>query len=109
MAADRESLGVRDKVSDVQSYVVELTAHDAAELAIAGERARDAAEQLTREGTPLRWVRSVYVPEEHTCQLVFEATTPEAVDAASQRAGLNYKRIRALNTGPQISEPKEHR
>ena len=41
----------------------------------------------------MRWVRSVYLPEEDTCLLVFEAPTPEAVDAAGRRAGLTYERI----------------
>ncbi len=77
----------------MRSYIVELIVDDPAELAAAGERARVVAEQLTREGSPLRWVRSVYVPEEQTGQLVFEATTPQAVDAAARRAGLSYQRI----------------
>ena len=72
---------------------LQLPAGDAMEVAAAGERARSAAEQLSREGTAVRWVRSVYVPEEDTCLLVFEAPTPEAVDLAGRRAGLTYDRI----------------
>jgi hypothetical protein len=77
----------------VNSYLVELPAGDATDLAAAGERARTAAEQLSREGTAVRWVRSVYVPEYDTCLLVFEAGTPHAVDLAGRRAGLTYARI----------------
>ena len=79
----------------MKSYVVELPvpAEYATDLASAGERARSAAEQLTREGTSVRWVRSVYVPEYETCLLVFEAPTAEAVDQAGRRAGLTYERI----------------
>ena len=79
----------------MKSYVValQLPARDATELAVAGDRARDAAEQLTREGTAVRWVRSVYLPERDTCLLVFEAPTPEAVVLAGRRAGLAYDRI----------------
>ena len=82
-------------MAGVNSYVVELqlTAGDAADVAAAGELARNAAEQLTREGTAVRCVRSVYVPEEATCLLVFEASTAEAVDRAGRRAGLSYERI----------------
>jgi hypothetical protein len=80
-------------VAGVRTYVVELAAGDATELAAAGERARTAAEQLTREGTAVRWVRAVYVPEYETCLLVFEARTPDAVDRAGCRAGLTYDRI----------------
>jgi hypothetical protein len=82
-------------VAGVKSYVAELQldAGDPTELAAAGERARGAAEQLTREGVAVRWVRSVYVPEDETCLLVFEAPTPHAVDSAGRRAGLTYTRI----------------
>jgi hypothetical protein len=75
----------------MKSYVVELqlTGRDPTELDGAGERARSAAEQLTREGAAVRWVRSVYRPEHETCLVVFEAGTPEAVDLA----GLTYERI----------------
>jgi hypothetical protein len=80
-------------VAGVKSYVVELPAGDATDLASAGERARNAAEGLTREGTAVRWVRSVYVPEYEACLLVFEAPTPDAVDLAGRRAGLTYARV----------------
>jgi hypothetical protein len=76
-------------VSAVTSYVVELAAGDLA----AGERARSAAEALSREGTEVRFVRSVHVPEHETCLLVFEAPTLGAVDLAGRRAGLTYARI----------------
>jgi hypothetical protein len=61
----------------VKSYVVELRADD---LVATGERARAAAEQLSRE---VRWVRSVYVPERETCLLVFEAPTFDVIEGGS--------------------------
>jgi hypothetical protein len=73
-------------VAGVRTYVVELPAGDAADLAAA-------AEQLARETSAARWVRAVYVPEYETCLLVFEAGTPDAVDRACRRAGLAYDRI----------------
>jgi hypothetical protein len=76
-------------VAAVKSYVVELPAGDLS----AGERARSAAEAVSREGTAVRFVRSVHVPEYGTCLLVFEAGTPDAVDLAGRRAGLTYARI----------------
>lgn len=79
----------------MKSYVLELQlpAGDATDFAAANERARSAAEQLAGEGTAVRWIRSVYVPEESTCLLVFEAPTPAAVELAGRRAGLTYTRI----------------
>ena len=79
----------------MKSYVVELQlpAGDATDVAAAGERARSAAEQLAGEGTAVRWIRSVYLPEESMCLLMFEAATPAAVDLAGRRAGLTYTQI----------------
>jgi hypothetical protein len=47
-----------------------------------------AAEQLSREGRPVRLLRSLFVPEEETCFYLFEATTSDAVREAARRAGL---------------------
>jgi hypothetical protein len=82
-------------VARVRSYIVELQlpGADATDLAGAGERARIAAEELTRDGEPVRWVRSVYLPEDETCLLVFEARTRDRVARASHRAGLTHTRI----------------
>jgi hypothetical protein len=67
----------------VKSYVLELPAGDATDLAAAGELMRTVAEQLTCQGIPVRWVRSVYAPEHDTCLLVFEARTPRIVEGES--------------------------
>jgi hypothetical protein len=79
----------------MRSYLVELRlpTAGAASLAVAGERARSAVEELAREGVTVRWIRSVYVAEEDTCFLVFEAPSPDAVGEASRRAALEYQRI----------------
>jgi len=61
---------------------------------VARERlARSAAEELTHEGTRLRFERSIYVPEDEICFFVFDA--PSARDAAlvAQRAGLDAFRV----------------
>lgn len=76
----------------MKSYLVELRG-GVTDLAAAGERARSAAEALAREGTAVRWVRSVYVPEDESCLLLFEARTPDAVRRAGRRAGLEYERL----------------
>ncbi len=40
------------------------------------ERARIAAEELTQEGTPIRVVRSIFVPKDETCFLAKRAALP---------------------------------
>lgn len=70
-----------------------------AELDVA--RARAAAEQLTREGTPIRYVRSIFVPEEETCFHMYEAASPEAVRAAASLAALRPDHVVEAITEPR--------
>ena len=79
----------------MRTYRVELhlPAAGPASLAVAGDRARCAVEDLAREGATVRWIRSVYVTEQDACRLVFEASTPDAVGEAGRRAVLEYERI----------------
>ena len=54
---------------------------------------RTAAEELTREGTPVRYVRTTLLPDDETCFHIFEATTQEAVGETCRRAGIATGRI----------------
>jgi hypothetical protein len=77
------------------SYLVEvyLPRSRARDARAAGHRARTAAEQLTREGVPIRYIRTTYLPDDETCFHLFEARTPAAVEEASRRAALGRARI----------------
>jgi hypothetical protein len=55
--------------------------------------ARAAAEQLSREGTPVRHVRTTLLPEDETCFHVFDATSADAVGEVGRRVGLSWARI----------------
>jgi hypothetical protein len=57
------------------------------------ERARAAAAELTRAGTPVRCTRSVFVPEDETCFLLYEAASIRVVREAASRAGLSFERV----------------
>ena len=56
-------------------------------------RVRRAAEELTREGTSVRYVRTTFVPDDETCFHVFEAADRDAVVELTRRAGLADGRI----------------
>ena len=56
-------------------------------------RMRMAAAELTREGTPVRWVRSIFVPEDETCFVLCEAASFDAVRQTAERAALTFERI----------------
>ena len=76
-------------------YLVELYVARSDSLAVEDgcERARLAAEEETRLGTPVRFLRSIFVPQDETCYLLFAASSPDAVRAAAQRAALPFERL----------------
>ncbi|MGB2874106.1 MAG: nickel-binding protein [Gaiellaceae bacterium] len=55
--------------------------------------ARLAAEQLASEGTPVRYMRLLFVPEDETCFYIYEADSSDAVAEAAQRAELRFERV----------------
>jgi hypothetical protein len=79
----------------VDHYLVEvyLPRRDEAALADAAKRARAASEQVASEGTSVRYLRTIFVPEDEICFHVYEAETPDAVSDASARAQIAYERI----------------
>ena len=65
------------------------------------ERAERATADLTREGQPLRCVRSIVVPQDETCFLLYEAPSADVVAEALSRAGLRHEHISAASSsGP---------
>ena len=61
----------------------------------------EAAAALTAEGTPIRFLRSILVPEDETCFFVFEATSPMAVQEVTRRAGCGEARVSRAIEEPQ--------
>jgi hypothetical protein len=52
-----------------------------------------AAAELSREGTPVRYLRAIFVPADETCFYLFEAPTADVAGDASRRARIEYERI----------------
>lgn len=57
-------------------------------LADLASRAHTAAEESSRAGVEVTYLRSVLVPEDETCFHHFDGTSAEAVRRVSERAGL---------------------
>jgi hypothetical protein len=76
-------------------YVVEayLPRSNAPNARAAGGRARAAAEELSREGTAIRYVRTTFLPEDETCFHIFEADSAASVEEVSRRADLGRARV----------------
>lgn len=86
------------------SYLVEsyLARGRAGERAARDRRARSAAEELTQAAAPVRFTRSMHVPEDETCFYVFDAPSARDATNAAQRAGLNP--IRVVEATPSATE-----
>lgn len=69
---------------------------------VEGDIARAAAEELTRRGTAVRYCRSIFVPADETCFVLFEAESADAVRDAATLAALPCGRVSAVY--PQASE-----
>lgn len=74
----------------VEAYQPKVSADGIAAIAV---RARAAAQELAAAGTPVRYLRCVFVPEDEVCFYAFDAPSADVVREATARAGLAYERI----------------
>jgi hypothetical protein len=79
-----------------EHYVSGEAAPDAGHCARA---AREAADQLRREGTRVHHVRSILIPEDETCIHLFRAESIEAVRVTAVRASLPLDRLTEAVSG----------
>jgi Protein of unknown function (DUF4242) len=56
-------------------------------------RAHRVSEELSQAGTPVVYVRSVFLPEDETCFHFFDAPSLEAIQETCSRLGLTRERI----------------
>jgi hypothetical protein len=78
-------------------YTVEVRVPDIgwADLQRTIALARQATDQLRREGEQVRFLRSIFVPEDGACFFLYEGSSAEAVRAAARRARLGVRRVDA--------------
>jgi hypothetical protein len=69
-------------------------------------QARSAAEQISSEGTPVRFLRSIFVPDDEACFHLYEGTAA-AVAEASSRALIPFDRIVETVSQAGIRNPEE--
>jgi hypothetical protein len=79
----------------VPSYLIEtyLARGQAGERAARERRARSAVSALTREGTRVRFERSIHVPEDELCFFIFDAPSDREAALVAQRARLDPIRV----------------
>jgi hypothetical protein len=62
-------------------------------VAAAAKRAKQTTLAMTREGTPVRYMRSIFIPGEDKCYCLFEGESADTVRQANERAELPVKSI----------------
>jgi hypothetical protein len=86
------------------SYLVEtfLPGGAAVERTARERRARSAAEELTRQGTRVRFDRTIHVPEDEICFFVFDAKSGREAALVAQQAALHPLRVvEAVSSGKE--------
>ena len=63
------------------------------QLAAAQKAAIETSERFTREGKPVRYIRTTFVPGEAHCMCLFEAADSDTVKQVNETAKLPFKRI----------------
>ena len=76
-------------------YVVErhLPNFTGEQVVAAAKRAKQTTAAMTREGTPVRYLRSIFIPGEDKCYCLFEGETADVVRQANERADLPVESI----------------
>jgi Protein of unknown function (DUF4242) len=79
----------------VPQFLVEVyvSRADAKAVDACGHRARAAADVARRNGVPIQYLRSILVPEDETCFLLYEAPAAEQVERTLRLASLQFERI----------------
>jgi hypothetical protein len=71
------------------------------DLAAAQQTAISTANASVSKGTPIRYIRSTFAPEDGRCMCLFEATSVEDVKRLNDEAKLPYLRVvEALDLTP---------
>ena len=84
-------------------YMVErdLTGITMPQLAGAQQAAIATSRRFTADGTPVRYIRSTFVPGEARCMCLFDATSAEDVKKVNDAAQIPYTRVvEALDLTP---------
>jgi hypothetical protein len=63
------------------------------ELAECQKKAIQMGREMTAEGDVVRYIRSTFVPGDHRCMCLFEASSAENVRRANERGNIPFTRI----------------
>jgi Protein of unknown function (DUF4242) len=77
------------------TYLVErsLPGFTVDQLPLAAGAAKSTCESIAATGTPVRYLRSTFVPTEEKCYCLFDAESEDVVRQANEQAQLPFERI----------------
>jgi hypothetical protein len=88
----------------VDRYLPDITQE---ELVALQRAAIATSERYTVDGTPVRYLRTTFVPSESHCMSLFEAPNAKVVQEVNEAAQLPFTRIvEALDVPPQSPQPE---
>ncbi len=67
------------------------------QLSAAAARAKSVSSEMTKQGKPVRYLRSTFLPSEEKAFCLFEAASPEQVKEANEIAQIPLQRIVEVN------------
>ena len=71
------------------------------DLAAAQKLAIETSNQYAAKGTPMRYIRSTFTPEDGRCMCLFEANSSDSVKQLNDEAKIPYSRVvEALDLTP---------
>ena len=79
----------------MQVYMVErsLKGIPMQDLAAAQKRAIDTGQEMTRAGTPVRYIRSTFAPDSGRCMCLFEAEDEQQVRSLNEKAKIPFDSV----------------
>ncbi|TFY97520.1 DUF4242 domain-containing protein [Ramlibacter rhizophilus] len=79
----------------MQTYLVErsLPGISMDQLSAAQQRAIQTAGEMSAQGTPVRYVRSTFVPDSGQCMCLFEGSSAEDVKRLNEKAAIPFDRV----------------
>ncbi|HUF87987.1 MAG TPA: DUF4242 domain-containing protein [Thermohalobaculum sp.] len=63
------------------------------ELAAAAARAKATTAEMTAAGTPVRYLRSIFVPGEEKCYCLFDGPSAEVVREVNRQAQIPFEQV----------------
>lgn len=82
-----------------------MSRRDSALVRRTESRAWRAAAELSSHGVAVQFIRSIYVPADETCFLLWQGESAEVVAEAARLADLPYERLSAVQAASQDPEP----